>query len=122
MQNLKSFYDAALAADADVKRILAEMDSLFSSGTDEGKQNALALRPALEEAKAKAESANQLYVSVRDASLTSDNAAALFSAPPDPGEASDRAAGKNVKTLAEFNAMSPSDRLAFSKSGGRLID
>jgi hypothetical protein len=65
MQNLKPYYDAALSADAEVKRILAEMDAAFNSATEEGKQKALEMRPALDAAKAKAEESNKLYISMR---------------------------------------------------------
>jgi hypothetical protein len=121
MPNLKPMYDAALAADAEVKRILNEMDAAFNEGTEESKQKAIELRPALDEAKAKAEEANKLYASMRDASLVNDNAAPLFSAPPDPAINNDQEdKGPKVMKRADFNALHPKARLAFSKSGGTL--
>lgn len=122
MQNLKPYLDAAVAADAEVKRILAEMDTAFNDGTEEGKKKALDLRPALEEAKTKAEQSNALYVSMRDASLVQDNAAALFTSPADPAQEDDQAAQAKVMKRADFKALSPEDRLAFSKAGGSLTD
>ena len=44
--NLKPYYDSAIAADAEVQRILNDMDAAFNEGTDEGKTKALELRPA----------------------------------------------------------------------------
>lgn len=122
MPNLKPYYDAALAADAEVKRILAEMDAAFNDGTEDGKRKALELRPALDMAQKQAEDANELYISMRDASLVNDNTAALFSTPADPAKESDRVSpDRETMSLAEYNAMSPRDRLAFAKRGGRLI-
>lgn len=121
MPNLKPYYDAALGADAEVKRILAEMDAAFNDGTEEGKRKALDLRPALDKAQKQAEDANELYISMRDASLVNDNTAALFSAPADPAKDSDQKPDRETMSLAEYNAMSPRDRLSFAKRGGRLI-
>jgi hypothetical protein len=123
MPNLKPYYDAALAADAEVKRVLAEMDTAFNDGTAEGKEKALSLRPALDEAQTKAKAANELYVSVRDTTLTNNDAAALFTTPPDAGAqpTQPEEAPKTLK-LAEFQALTPAERLAFAKSGGTLED
>ena len=122
MPNLKPYYDAALAADAEVKRILNEMDAAFNEGTDEGQTKALELRPTLDGAKVKAEQANQLYASMRDASLVNDSMAALFTTPPDPAKDEQTDASPKVMKLQEFNALSPKDRLAFSKAGGKIED
>jgi hypothetical protein len=122
MPNLKPYYDAALAADAEVKRILNEMDAAFNEGTDEGKEKALALRPTLDEAKTKAEEANKLYASMRDASLVNDSMAALFTTPADPAKDDQTDENPKVMKLPEFRALSPKDRLAFSKAGGKIED
>lgn len=122
MTNLKSFYDAALAADAEVKRILNEMDVAFTEGTEEGKDKALALRPALDEAKSKAEDANRLYISVRDASLVSNQAAPLFVPPPDPASNDPQGADPKVMNRAAFRALDPAAQMAYIKGGGRLED
>jgi hypothetical protein len=123
MPNLKPYYDAALAADAEVKRILSDMDTHFNDGTEDGKNKALELRPALDEAKIKAEQANTLYVSMRDASLVNDNTAALFSAPADPAATPDpKGEGAKVMKLSEFQALDPKVRFAYIKAGGVIED
>jgi len=122
MPNLKPYYDAALAADAEVRRILNEMDAAFNEGTDEGKAKALALRPALDEAKTKAEEANKLYASMRDASLVNDSMAALFTTPPDPAKEEQTDASPKVMKRSDFNELPPKDRLAFAKAGGQIED
>jgi hypothetical protein len=119
MPNLKPYYDAAFKADEEVKRILAEMDTLFNDGTEEGKQKALQLRPALDEAQAEAKEANQLYTSMRDASLVNDSMASLFTTPADPASQA-RDESPKIMKLSEFHALSPRERLAFAKSGGAL--
>ena len=123
MPNLKPYYDAALAADTEVKRILNEMDTHFNDGTEEGKTKALELRPALDEAKVKSQEANTLYISMRDASLVNDNAAALFTSPADPAAESDQPGpGSKVMNRAAFRSLDPSAQMEFSKAGGKLVD
>jgi hypothetical protein len=122
MPNLKPYYDAALAADADVKRILNDMDVAFNDGTPEGKQKALSLRPELDEAQKKATEANQLYASMRDASLVNDSMATLFTTPADPAQDDPKDASPKVMKRADFNALIPKDRLAFVIAGGKLED
>lgn len=115
--NLKPYYDAALAADAEKQQIMADMDAAFNENTEEGKTKALELRPALDAAKIKAEEANKLYASMRDASATNGNSApSKFVSDQTEAEES----GKNVKTFAEYQALTPKERLAFSKAGGRI--
>lgn len=116
--NLKPYYDAALAADAEVQRILTDMDAAFNEGTEEGKTKALELRPALEEAKNKAKEANQLYASMRDASNPTESVAANFV--PDAKSEEDKS--EKVKTRADFNALTPVERLAFINAGGTIVE
>lgn len=62
--NLKKYLDAVNAAEARVREVAAQIDELFEdSKTDE----ALALRPQLDEAKTKAKSAGELYLSMLNA-------------------------------------------------------
>jgi hypothetical protein len=122
MSNLKPMYDAALNADAEVKRVLNEMDTLFNDGTEDGKKKALELRPALDEAKNKAEQANLLYVSMRDASLTTDNSAALFTPPADPATQDPKDANPKAMNRAAFNLLHPVEQAAFVTGGGIVED
>ena len=115
--NLKPVYDAALAADAEVQRVMTEMLAAFDKGTEEGQAEALAMRPALDEAKTKAVEANSLYVVMRDASTTSDGAARNFV--PVPGA---EAVGKKVISRAQFEALDYGERHTFFKDGGTVVD
>ena len=119
MPNLKPYLDAAVSADADVQRVMAEIDIAFNLGTPEGQTQALELRPTLDAAKAKAKSANELYVSMRDASLVSGNAASNFTAPADPAA---QPQDKKVMTRAAFGALEPNARMEFLKAGGKITD
>jgi len=122
MTNLKPYYDAALKADEDVKRILAEMDTHFNDGTPEGKQKALDLRPALDEAQKQAKEANQLYASMRDASLINDSMASLFTLPPDPANNDSADGSPKVINRAGLMALDPAARMSFIKAGGKVIE
>jgi len=65
MKDLKPYYDAVQTAEARVQEIAARIDELFQAGeVDE----AMKLRPELDEAKNNAKQANQLYMSMREAS------------------------------------------------------
>jgi len=120
MTKLKPLFDAAREADAKVLQILTEMTTAFESGTEEGKQQALDLRPALDEAKLAAEEANLLYISARDAEGNSDPDAAARKFVPVPGAAK----GKDVKELsrAEFEALNAADRMSFMLADGKITD
>ena len=123
MPNLKPVYDAALKADEEVKRILIEMDAAFAEGTEEGKLKALELRPALDEAKTKAEEANRLYASMRDASLVNDSMASLFSVPADSANTEeDQSTQPKSMKRNEFHALGPAARMTFMKAGGKVED
>jgi len=118
MTNLKSLFDAARTAEEKVQTIMADMLAAFETGTEEGKLKALELRPALDETKAEAEAANQLYISARDADAVDADAAARKFIPV-PG-----AKGRLAKSMtrAEFEALSAADRMSFMLADGKIID
>ena len=116
--NLKPYFDAAQTASDEVQRIMDEMDAAFSDGTPEGKTKALELRPTLDEAKVKAADANQLYVSMRDASGVSLSMAKHF-VPADP----DAVPGSEPKSMerAEFVKLDAEAQMKFMVDGGRVV-
>lgn len=118
MQNLKALYDAAKDADAKVQRIMVQMLEAFGSGED-GKQQALALRPELDEAKQQADEANRLYISARDADSVDVNSSARKFVPTtsEGGKPVDRA-----MTRAEFESLSAADKMSFMLADGRIAD
>lgn len=118
MANLKPVYDAVKAAEEKVNGILAEMSGAFEEGTPEGVQRALALRPQLDEAKAEADRANELYVSMRDASQVEDSPARKFV----PVGSAQGESSKKVITRAEWEEMDPQARHNHLKQGGSIVD
>jgi len=119
MPKLKPLYDAAREADTEVERILSEMTVSFDSGTEEGKQKALELRPALDEAKKAAEDANRLYISARDAEGDDpDTNARKFV----PVQDSTSVNGRKEITRAEYERMDYGERHAYLKSGGAIVE
>jgi hypothetical protein len=121
MANLKPLLDAAQRADAEMIQIRDEILRLADEGTEESVTKAKDLRPKLEAAKTKAEEANQLYASVRDASLVQDNVAPLFTPPADPAK-DDQAKAPKVMNRAAFEALNPAERMSFARSGGKVTD
>lgn len=121
MIDLKPYLDSATKADEKVQSIIGEMDAAFNDGTDEGKLKALELKPTLDEAKEKAKQANELYVSIRDASLTGDNAASNFVAAQGTPVNPESAAGKQMDRKA-FTALNASARMKFIQDGGKVVD
>lgn len=118
--DLKPYYDSAQEAGQEVDRIMAEMDTAFKEGTEEGKEKALSLRADLDAAKERAKNATALYNSMRDGGHVSDSVARNFVPAAGAGEAAED--GARVMPRAEFEALNPADRMAFVKKGGRLTD
>ena len=119
MLDLKPYQDAVLTADAEVKNVANQIDTLFREGTDEAKNSALALQDTLDTAQTKYDAAAKLYEAMKKSSQPSDvaqNFVPVSQTSPTP----EAEAPTNVMTLAEYNALSPVDRLAFAKRGGKL--
>lgn len=119
MIDLKPYFDAAKAADEEVYRIMNEIHEHFNNGTEDGKQAALELRPTLDEAKAKADEANRLYISMRDAAANDSNAAREFVPVSDNLPQVDN---KREMKREEFLALDASARMEFIKGGGIVLD
>ena len=117
--NLKPYFDAAQTASDEVQRIMDEMDAAFSDGTPEGKTKALELRPILDAAKVKAADANQLYISMRDASGVSLSMARHF-VPADPDAPVPGSEPKSMER-AEFVKLDVDAQMKFMVDGGRVV-
>lgn len=120
MLDLKPYYDAVNAADAEVQRVASEIDALFRDGTDESKAQALAMRPALDEAQAKHAEAVQMYEAMQRANRPNDaakNFVPVSNTQPDPDGNQ-----PSVIKRAEYDRLSLVDRAKFIRSGGRVED
>lgn len=118
--NLKAVYDAAKAADEKVNAVLNEMTAAFEEGTEEGKQKALAMRGALDAAKAESQEANSLYVEMRDAAANSDEHARKF-VPVSQAAAKVNEPSKRMSS-AEWQALSFEERRKFFSNGGQIVE
>ena len=117
MINLKPFLDAAQAASTEVLRIANEIETAFALGTEEGTQQAMALKSALDDAEAKATTANELYQSMRKAASTGDAAAKFV-----PVNDAEQPAEKKVITRKEYEALDFEARHEFFATGGSVVD
>lgn len=117
MINLKPFYDAAQAAGTEVLRIANEIEIAFALGTEEGKQQAMALKSTLDDTEAKAQAANELYQSMRKAASTGEAAAKFV-----PVNSAEKPEEKKVITRAAYEALDYEARYNFFKDGGTVVD
>lgn len=121
MLDLKPYYDAVNAAEAEVQRVANELDALFRDETDESKAAALAMRPALEAAQGKHAEAVTLYEAMQKANRPNDvarNFVPVSSTSPDVD-------GNQQPSLIkrdEYDHLSLVDRARFIRSGGRVTD
>jgi HK97 family phage major capsid protein len=126
--NLKPYYDAVVAAEAKVQSLANQINTLFN-GNDTAK--ALELRPQLDAAKAEAKSANDLYLSMRNAVGEGEDPAKKFTpmgGDPEPKEVTDLRASKeyaNQFWKAFKSGVSPTTIINGQHSAerfGRLMD
>lgn len=115
MHNLKPYFDAARAAEEKVQEVVAKIDEHFNEGTDEGKKAALELRSALDEAKQAANEANELYLSMREATASNEEAAKEF---VPASKTSSVESAQNEMSREDFFALDAATQMAFIKDGG----
>ncbi len=111
--NLKAYYDAVVAAETEMQKILNTMDTLLTDGK---KAEALELRPALDEAKSKAKEANDIYLMMREGAESMGAARNFVPASKTP---EDKA---QTKSRAEYESLTPAARAEFIRGGGLIKD
>ena len=116
--NLKPYYDAAIAAEAKVQDVLNRMDVHFQA--DE-KDQALELRPELEEAKIESQQANELYATMRDGAQSTGVAKNFI---PVNGKMPENEQEEKTKSITRsaFNALDARERMSYIRSGGNVVD
>lgn len=119
--NLKGPYDVVNAAEAAWKQKAAEISALLEQGTDEATEQALALQESLDSLQADYEEKKALYDKLVAANAPSDVSKLFVPTSTTPADA-DEAPNKGVMKRGEYNALTPAERLAFVKSGGKLED
>lgn len=121
MLDLKPYHDAVITADEEVKRVANEINTLFLTGTDEAKVQALALQETLDTAQAKYDAAHKLYESLKKANQSGDIAKNFVPvSPTNPTDEEEHS--PTVMKRSDWIALSHVDRAAFIKGGGKLED
>ncbi len=120
MANLKPIYDAVLAANAEVDRILDVMVSASDDPNEDIVQKALEMQPELEAARQKALAVSALYDLMVKASADPASPASKFV--PVNGAAKEQNEGAKTKNRTEFEAMTYQERHDFFANGGTLVD
>ena len=121
MIDLKPYFDAVNATEAEVQRIASELDALFRLDTAEDKAKALTMQPQLEEAQKKHAEAVALYESMQKANRPNEvakNFVPVSTTQPEPAGGSQ----PTVIKRQEYDHLSLIDRDRFIKSGGKLED
>jgi hypothetical protein len=121
MIDLKPYYDAVNAAEAEVQRIASELDALFRQETEEAKAQALAMQPELEKAQARHAEAVSLYVSMQKANRPNDVAKNFVPVSTTTTEAAEGSQPAVIKR-AEYDRLSLVDRARYIRSGGTVED
>lgn len=120
MADLKPHYDRLIAAQANVQSIINQIDAAMQKATPEGEAEALALAPQLDGALEQRDQAQKFYVALQKAS-TGPNVQAQF-VPVSAPQTGDEPEERKTLTLAEYNNLSPKQRLAFAKGDGQISE
>lgn len=118
MTQFKNSYDLVNARSQKVKELALEIDAKLGQGSDEAIQEALDLRPALEEAEQKLNEAQELYQQLQNSAKKADDVAALFV--PVSAEAARVAGESNVISRDAWEEMTPKEQTAFVEKGGKV--
>jgi hypothetical protein len=121
MADLKLYLDQVTSAQANLETIKNQIDVALQLGTPEGAEQALAMESQLDEAIAKRDQAEQFYNKMVTAMKSSDllkNFVPVSETPTTTEEPS----MPNLVNLSAWNKMTPRERLAFAKAGGKLED
>ena len=121
MADLQLYLDQVTNTHTAVKAIINQIDAALQLGTPEGADQALALESQLDEAIAKRTQAEGFYSKIVNAMKSTDllkNFVPVSETPNTP----EAPATPNIVTLAAWNNMTPRERLAFAKAGGKLED
>lgn len=119
MMNLKTYLDAVQAANEEVKRVAMEIDTAFTSESEDGVSQAMAMRPVLDAAQNKAQAALEFYGSMKSAIESIDSNAAKF---VPVNAATEKPEDSRQMTRAQFEALSPKLRFEYLGKGGVLVD
>jgi len=121
MVDLKPYFDAVNTAEADVQRIAAELDALFTEGSEESKGKALGMKPTLDAAQARQAEAAALYEAMQKSNRPNDVAKNFIPVSQTQTDAAENSQPTVIKR-AEYDKLGLVDRARFVKTGGRVED
>ncbi|MDR3577233.1 MAG: hypothetical protein P4L50_25510 [Anaerolineaceae bacterium] len=108
MIHLKYYFDLAKTADDENRKLMRSAKSLLDSNTPSSRAKALAMKPALEEARKKAEIANETYITLRDDTYHIEDLSGVLE--------------NKILDRATFESLDPNKRMEFIKQGGKVKD
>jgi hypothetical protein len=120
MADLKLYLDRVTNAQANVQSILNQIDAAMQLNTPEGAEQALALESQLDEAIANRDKDEKFYNKIVNAMKTTDLLKNFVPVSDTPTTTSEEEQPQGVMKLSEFQNLSPRERLAFAKAGGKL--
>lgn len=120
MSDFKALYDRVLLAQAEVQGIVNEIKAAMAKGTDDSAAEAFALESRLDEAIAKRDQAQAFYDKVVKAHQGSEELMKQFVPASTTPVTPEQEKPKDKMTRAEYNALSPKERLIFAQAGGQL--
>jgi hypothetical protein len=120
MSDLKAVYDRVLAAQAERDLIVNEIENEMAKGTPESDQKALELGQKLDEAQKKVTDLEGMYNNMQVIAKAGKINAQFVPVSNTTNEAVQEEKGPKVLNMADYNKLSPRERLEFAKSGGKL--
>jgi hypothetical protein len=120
--DFKPFYDRVQTAQANKQRILNAMNAALQSSDPAEQASALGMEAELDAAITEEGNATNLYTKVVNASKTPNIAENFVPVSDQSAEPDGENQPKDVMKLTEFHNLTPRERLAFAKAGGKLED
>lgn len=121
MADLQLYLDQVTNTQTAVQSILNQIDAALQLGTPEGADQALALESQLDEAIAKRTKAEGFYNKIVNA-MKSTDLLKNFVPVSETTNAPDEPSTPSAVSLSVWKNMTPRERLAFAKAGGKLED
>ncbi len=120
MSDFKATYDRVLQAQAERDVIVNEIETAMALGTPEGDENALAMQPKLDAAQKKVVDLEAMYTNMQAIAKAGKIAGQFVPVSNTTNEPIQEGKGPKVLNMADYNKLSPRERLEFAKSGGTL--
>jgi len=119
--DLKPYLDAVNAAETAKNDKVSEVDELFKAGK---REEAMAMRPEVEQLKAELQKANQLYVTMRDSAANGNNhgSPAPAGAQVINADQEDLTIGMSAKEIQNYSLIRLINAVAESRSNPRAMD